>query len=213
MSRFIPLLVLMALTYSVPAQEQLARITVSVASVGFRSTVSFSKGDTVVVFEPAEPASLWAVWTRKGETVFLNKQYFQLIPGKPIFKLKTDTAQLRETACSRHTRENFELISVNYCDLVNRIIRKESAALTDFFGLIPRVNAALAEIHASDTWQVINYFTDDELIAWLSSLRKQEVARILNYLQQEYVAYPITRYEEYLGLYYPKSWNFLQKSN
>jgi hypothetical protein len=193
------------------AQEHLARMTVSLASVGSHSTVSFNTGDTVLVFEPDEPASTWAVWTRTGETCFVNRTYFQLIPGKPVFKLKTDTVQLRETACSRHTRENFDLIGVDYCGLISRILRKDPAALTRFFDLIPEVRGAQAEIHAEHSWQLINLFTDEELKAWLLTLSNQQLDQVVHYLKQEDVAYPITRTSEYLGLYYPRSLEIFEK--
>jgi hypothetical protein len=204
-------LAIMLFPLSGTAQEHLACMTVSLASVGTHSTVSFYKGDTVVVFEPGEPATSWAVWTSSGQSAFVNRTYFQLIPDKPIFKLITNKEQLKETACSRHTKENFDLIRVDYCDLIGRIIAKEPAALTSFFDLIPEVHASLAEIHANDTWQVINLFTDEELKAWLSTLSDEQLDRIMQYLKREYVAYPITRYALYLGLYYPKSWILLQK--
>jgi hypothetical protein len=168
-------------------------------------------GDTVVVFEPNEPASTWAVWTSSGQTTFMIRKYFQLIQGKPIFKLKTDTARLRETACNRHSKENFEIDGVDYCDLISRIIRKEPAALTHFFELIPQVQAAQAEIHAEHSWQLINLFTDEELKAWLLTLSNQQLDQVMHYLQQEDVAYPITRTSEYLGLYYPRSLEIFEK--
>jgi len=164
------------------------------------------KGDKVVVFKPVDQSSLWQCWTENGDWCSIDSSMFKIIRDQPIFKIRTNTERLKSKACSRHIRENFELINVDYCDLIERILKKDYEAFKDFIDLIPKVDASLAEIHSEDTWPIINSFTDVELNSSIDLLDDQEKILLIDYLRQEYVGYPISNYTEYFKLYYPKTW-------
>lgn len=192
-------------------QEYLAKMRMDYESTGYHAGVKFNKDELIVVFKPYEQKENWPVWKSNGIDSYLDTLSFQIIPNKPIFKLKSDPNTLKSVACSVHCIEDFSLINVDYCKMISRVISKDSKALTDFFDLIPKVDAALAEIHSEHTWTIINLYTDSELFSWLNTLDNIRSRQLMSYLKKDYVAYPITRYAEYLNLYYPKSWSILKK--
>ena len=189
-------------------QEFLAKMKISTQCI---NGLTFCKDELIVVFKPFKQSINWAVWNSNGENCYLDTTTFQIIPNKPIFKINTICPILKYNACSEPIKEDFKLIKVDYCSIVTRIIDKDTKALTEFFDLIPKVDAALAEIHAEDTWPIINSLTDSELLFWLKTLDDKRLIQFMNYIKDEFVAYPITRYAEYLDLYYPKSYTILKK--
>ena len=195
----------------VNGQESLARMKRDYVSTGQNAGIQFHKGDLVVIFKPNKVKGTWAVWNKDGDSGYLDTMAFQVIPNKPILKLKTNPRQLKRTNCDRHTRVLSRQIGINYCRAIKRVIKKRSNALTKFFDLIPEVDAALAGIHAEATWPIINLYSDDELYLWLKTLDSKRLKQLMDYLKDEFVAYPITRDAEYLSLYYPKSWTILQR--
>ncbi len=180
-------------------------------STEYHAGVKFNKDELIVVFKPHEQKENWPVWKSNGIDSYLDTLSFQIIPNQPIFKLKSNPNILKSVACAVPCKEDFSLIGVDYCKLISRIINKDSKALTDFFDLIPKVDAALSEIHSEHTWTIINLYTDSELVSWLKTLDNGRLKQLIKYLKEEYVAYPISRYAEYLNLYYPKSWIILKK--
>lgn len=191
-------------------QESLARMKKDFVFTGQNKETQLHKGDLIVVFKPQTEKSTWAVWTKDGDSGYLDNTTFQIIPDQPIFKLTTDPRLLKRTNCDRHTKVLSKQVKIKYCRAVKRAIRKRPNALTKFFDLTPQVDAALAGIHAGATWPIINLYTDDELCTWLKTLDAQRLKQFMDYLKDEFVAYPITRYAEYLSLYYPKSWAILK---
>lgn len=191
-------------------QESLARMKMDYVSTGENAGIQFHKGEFIVIFKPYNEKNTWAVWNKDGDSGYLDTLAFQIIHGKPIFKLKSNPRLLKKTSCNHHTRVLSRQFKINYCTTIKRVIRKRSDALTKFFDLIPEVDAALATIHARDTWTIINLYTDDEFYIWLKTLDTNRLKQFMGYLKDGSVAYPITRYAEYLSLYYPKSWTILK---
>lgn len=189
------------------AQEFLAKMKISVECYG----LVFSQDELIVVFKPFEHLSKWTVWKSNGESCDLDTLAFQIIPNKAIFKIETNCLKLLTTSCNEHIKEDFKLINIDYCSIIRRIINKDEKALTEFFDLIPKVDASLSEIHSGDTWPLINSLTDNELLSWLKTLDEVRLRQFVNYLKNEFVAYPISRYAEYLSLYYPRSYSILKK--
>ena len=174
------------------------------------------KGDKIVVFRPYEQSDIWPCWTENGDWCNIDSSLFKIVRDKTIFKIKTNPVRLKSQACSQPVKENFDLINVDYCNIVDRIIKKDFKAFKEFIDLIPKVDAALSEIHSEDTWPVINSYTDSELNICVDLLDEKEKIMLIDYLDQEYVGYPISKFGEYLSLYYPKTWtklkNFYNKS-
>jgi hypothetical protein len=195
----------------VNGQEFLAKVKRDCKSLECSSGLIFKKDELIVVFRPYISSENWHVWTSYGPDGCLDTTMFQIIPDKPIFKLKFNPEVLRHNACSQGIKEEFDLINVDYCEIINRIISKDLKALTYFFDLIPKVDAALAETHAEDTWPIISLFSDKELRTWIETLDNNRLTQFFNYLSNEFVAYPIFKYSEYLDLYYPTSWEILRK--
>lgn len=191
-------------------QESLAKMKIDYLSTGRNTGIQFKKDELIVVFKPLKENKTWAVWNKNGESGFLDTIAFKVIHGKPIFKLISIPSQLKSVGCDRHTKVLSKQINVNYCRAIKRVVKKRSNALTKFFNLTNELDAALAEIHAADTWTVINLYTDEELYSWLKTLDSNGLKQFVDYLKDEYVAYPITRYAEYLSLYYPKSWTIIR---
>jgi hypothetical protein len=189
------------------AQEFLAKMKISVECNG----LIFSQDESIVVFKPFESLKKWAVWKSNGESCDLDTLAFQVIPDKAIFKIETNCFKLLSNSCNEHIKEEFKFLNIDYCSIIQRIIRKDKKALTEFFDLIPKVDASLSEIHSSVTWPLINSLTDSELSSWLKRLDEARLRQFVNYLKNESVAYPITRYAEYLSLYYPRSYTILKK--
>jgi len=210
MKKILILYILVISILETNGQESLARMRMDYVSTGQNAGIQFHKGELIVIFKPYKGNSTWAVWNKDGDSGYLDTTAFQIIPDKPIFKLKTNPRLLKRTNCDRHTKVLSKQVKINYCRAVKRAIKKRSNALTKFFDLIPEVDAALAGIHAGATWPIINLYTDDELYFWLKTLDSKRLKQFMGYIKDEFVAYPITRYAEYLGLYYPKSWAILK---
>jgi len=208
MKKLVIIFLLLANYSKSSGQEFLAKMKISTECP---NGLTFCKDELIVAFKPFEQSINWAVWNSNGENCYLDTTTFQIIPNKPIIKITTNCPILKYTACSEPIKEDFKSIKVDYCSIVSRIIDKDTKALTEFFDLIPKVDAALAEIHAEDTWPIINSLTDSELLFWLKTLDDKRLIRFTNYLKAEFVAYPITRYAEYLDLYYHKSYIVLKK--
>ena len=62
-------------------------------------------------------------------------------------------------------------------------------------------------ISLPDNFQV----SDTELRIWIETLDNNRLTQFFNYLSNEFVAYPISKYSQYLDLYYPTSWEILRK--
>ncbi len=210
MKKLLILYILVISILETNGQESSARMKMDYIFTGQNAGIQFHKGELIVIFKPHKEKNTWAVWNKNGDSGYLDTTSFQVIPGKPIFKLKTNPRFLKRTNCDRHTKVLSKQIDLNYCRIIKRVIKKRSNALTKFFDLIPEVDAALAGIHAGDTWPIINLYTDDELYFWLKTLDSNRLKQFMGYLKDEFVAYPITRYAEYLSLYYPRSWILLK---
>ncbi len=210
MKKILILYILVISILKTNGQESLAIMKMDYVSIERNAGIQFHKGDLIVVFKPLKEKSTWAVWNKNGDCGYLDTNAFQIIPDKPIFKLKSNPNLLKKTDCNYHTKVLSKPNKINYCRVIKRVIKKRSSALTKFFDIIPEVDAALAEIHAVDTWTIINLYTDDELYSWLKTLDSNRLKQFMGYLKDEYVAYPITRYAEYLSLNYPKSWAILK---
>jgi hypothetical protein len=177
----------------------------------FESTCSerlvLKKGELVVVFKPFETSNIWSAYTTYGGIGCIDTMSFNIIPDKPIFKFKSHPEIIKYIACSEAVKEDFSLINVDYCSIVNRIISKDLKALTEFFDLIPKVDAALAETHASQTWTIINLYSDKELLSWIKTLDNKRLTQFVCYLTNEFDGI----YDAYLSFFYPKSWRILKE--
>lgn len=210
MKKILILYILVISILETKGQESLARMKMDYVSTGQNAGIQFHKGEFIVIFKPHKENNPWAVWNKDGATGYLDTTAFQIIHGKPIFKLKSNPRLIKRTNCDRHTKVLSKQVNINYCRIIKRAIKKRPNALTQFFDLIPDVDAALAGIHAGATWPIINLYSDDELCSWLKTLDPKKSKQFMGYLKDEFVAYPITRYAEYLSLYYPKSWAILK---
>jgi len=210
MKKILILYIIVLSVFNAYGQESLAKMRMDCVSTGRNEGIQFKKDELIVVFKPQKENKTWAVWSKNGDSGYLDTTAFKIIPGKSIFKLKSNPSRLKSADCDRHTKVLSKQIKVNYCRTIKRVVRKRSNALAKFFNLATELDAALAEIHAADTWTVINLYTDDELYSWLKTLDSNGLKQFVDYLKDGYVAYPITRYAEYLSLYYPKSWTIIR---
>jgi hypothetical protein len=199
-------------TYS---QEYLAQINQNIDSCVFTINSEkleyIYKNDTFLTYKFNDDVIYWPIWTKNGNYGSLPKYMIKLISDSINFKIITNVEKLQEAACHKHTTDNFNLISVNYCELIKRIINKDYEALSMFFCLTDKLEGALAETHSADSWDIFNYFSDKEFYHFLKSQDVGDQINISQYLTQPNVTYPITKIKDYFIRFYPLTWTIVER--
>jgi hypothetical protein len=211
MLRFFMTLILILLSIENYCQENLAIVIKDYRPNGGGSMSSMQKGDLIVVYKPYQQTNIWPCWDSTGNWGTIDTSSFRIVADRPIFRIKSNPTILKHEACSDPIKEDFKIMNVDYCNLIDRIIHKDYYAFKEFINLIPKVDAALSETHSADTWTIINLYTDTEFNSCIGLMNEEERSKLVNYLKQESVGCPISRFAEYLELYYPMTWTKLKK--
>lgn len=169
------------------------------------------KNDTFLTYKTEENITLWPVWTKDGNYGYIPKEVILLLSNTTNFKLITKVENLKESACSETTRIDFEYFGLNYCELIQSIIEKNYDSLNYFFCIAYQLEGALASIHSAHTWQILNYYTDEEFYSYLLSQNIDDQIRISRYITTPSTTSPITKIEEYFTQFYPLTWTIVAK--
>ncbi len=217
MKTLIYLLLLTALNIDCFTQEYLAVLKKGIESAEIQmynnKVGEINYNDTFLVYkEKGYYGTPVRIWKKNGEQGYIDTSKIHLLSSS-FFKIKYYKEEIIAASCTKHVEDNFNLINIDYCTLVKKVINeKDYNALKKFFCLNKKTKAALSEIHDDTSWQIINYYSDKEFYSFLRSLDDEEKGEIANHLMNPMVTYPIiNNIEKYYKKYYPLTWSIIKK--
>ncbi len=135
------------------------------------------------------------------DLVKVDTFYFRFDFSKKDFKLDSENELFIATR-----RQGLEINN-----LTNDVIKKDSKALYNLFLLHDTFDGAAAEIYPHYFWSLLMTWNDKNIADFITSLKVKERKQFLDYIIDSYVTFPIEKPLIYYELYYPKTFELINK--
>lgn len=135
------------------------------------------------------------------DLVKVDTFYFRFNFSKKDFKLDTKN-DLFESTKKRG-------IDIN--KMTSSIINMDSNALYDLFLLKDSFDGASAEIYPHHFWSLLMTWNDKSIADFIINLKVKDKKQFVDYITDSYVTFPIEKPLIYYELYYPKTYDLINK--
>jgi len=135
------------------------------------------------------------------DLVKVDTFYFRFNFSKKDFKLDTKN-DLFESTKKRG-------IDIN--KITSSIINMDSNALYDLFLLKDSFDGASAEIFPQHFWSLLMTWNDKNIADFITNLKVKDKKQFVDYITDSYVTFPIEKPLIYYELYYPKTYELINK--
>ncbi len=213
MRYFLVTSILLLICISILGQASMALVIKdsSILKLNFREILKLKKGQRLLIYKPNYAAKYWDAWSKDGVFGSIDSSEIKILWKEPVWKMKTDTMSLLRQCCDSFMIQDFNVRNFDICNTCRKVLKKDFIALRDFFDLVPVLDGDLAEEHADFTFRFINYLSDNDLFNFLTKLDTEKKKIFIEYLNEEYVCFPIIGIKEkYFSKYYPKSWQIMK---
>jgi hypothetical protein len=135
------------------------------------------------------------------DLVKVDTFYFRFDFSKKDFKLDSENELFIATK-----RQGLDINQ-----LTNDVIKKDSKALNNLFLLRDTFDGAAAEIYPHHFWSLLMTWDDKNIADFIANLKIKEKKQFLDYIIDSYVTFPIEKPLIYYELYYPKTFELINK--
>jgi len=95
--------------------------------------------------------------------------------------------------------------------ITNNVIEKDSKALNNLFFLRIKFDGAAAEIYPHHFWSLLMTWKDKSIADFIINLKAKDRKQFVHYIIDSFVTFPIEKPLIYYNLYYPKTFELINK--
>jgi hypothetical protein len=95
--------------------------------------------------------------------------------------------------------------------ITNNVIEKDSKALNNLFLLRDKFDGAAAEIYPHHFWSLLMNWNDKSIADFITNLKDKDRKLFVDYIIDSYVTFPIEKPLIYYELYYPKTFELINR--